>query len=39
MARDAKKMRREKPFVFTNLKTREGFSAILDYLERYLPSG
>ena len=38
MARDAKKMRREKPFVFTNLKTREGFSAILDYLERYLPS-
>jgi urease accessory protein len=37
MERDTKKMRIDKPFAFTNLKTREGFSTIIDYLERYLP--
>ena len=34
MARDAKKMRGEKPFVFTNLKTRDGVDAVIAYLER-----
>lgn len=34
MARDAKKMRGEKPFVFTNLKSREGVEAVIEYLER-----
>ena len=34
MARDAKKMRGEKPFIFTNLKTRDGVDAVIAYLER-----
>lgn len=34
MARDAKKMRGDKPFVFTNLKTRDGVDAVIAYLER-----
>lgn len=34
MARDAKKMRGDKPFVFTNLKTRDGIDVVIDYLER-----
>ncbi len=37
MERDAKKMRGEKPFAFTNLKTREGLFAVLDYIKKYLP--
>ncbi len=32
MARDAKKMRGNKPFVFTNLMTGEGLEAVLDYI-------
>jgi urease accessory protein len=32
MARDAKLMRKERPFVFTNLKTGEGVDAVLDFI-------
>jgi urease accessory protein len=37
MERDAKKMRGEKPFVFTNLKVQHGLSTILDFIQTYLP--
>jgi len=33
MERDAKKMRGEKPFVFTNLKTQEGLAAVVKFVE------
>lgn len=36
MERDAKKMRGEKPFVFTNLKTQEGLATIQDFLRSHL---
>ena len=32
MDRDAKRMRGEKPFVFTNLKAQEGLSFISDFI-------
>ncbi len=32
MARDAKKMRGDRPFVFTNLRTGEGVQEIVDYI-------
>lgn len=32
MERDAKKMRGDKPFVFTNLKTQEGLDAIVEFI-------
>ena len=32
MDRDARKMRGEKPFVFTNLKTQEGLKVIEDFI-------
>lgn len=32
MERDAKKMRGDKPFVFTNLKTREGLKAAIEFI-------
>ncbi len=32
MDRDAKKMRGERPFVFSNLKTGEGLDAIIDFI-------
>ncbi|MGZ5580940.1 MAG: urease accessory protein UreG [Methylobacter sp.] len=32
MDRDAKKMRGERPFVFTNLKTKEGLKAVEDFI-------
>ncbi|MBK4729714.1 urease accessory protein UreG [Oxynema sp. CENA135] len=32
MERDAKKMRGEKPFVFSNLKTGEGLAAIIEFV-------
>ncbi len=34
MARDAKKMRGERPFVFTNLKTGQGLEAVIEFIER-----
>lgn len=33
MERDAKKMRGDKPFVFTNLKTQEGLPAVVEFIE------
>jgi urease accessory protein len=32
MDRDAKKMRGERPFVFTNLKKQEGLKSIIDFI-------
>ena len=36
MERDAKKMRGNKPFVFTNLKTKQGLDAIIQYIQSHL---
>ena len=36
MERDAKKMRGEKPFVFTNLKTQEGLKTVQDFICSHL---
>lgn len=36
MERDAKKMRGEKPFVFTNLRTREGLPVVIDFIRWHL---
>jgi len=35
MARDAQKMRQDRPFVFTNLKTQTGLDQILDFIEQH----
>jgi urease accessory protein len=32
MERDAKKMRGEKPFIFTNLKTQQGLAAVIQFI-------
>ena len=32
MDRDARKMRGERPFVFTNMKTREGLGVVMDFI-------
>lgn len=34
MDRDAERMRKDRPFVFTNLKTGEGVDTVVDFLER-----
>ncbi|HXF07082.1 MAG TPA: urease accessory protein UreG [Candidatus Acidoferrales bacterium] len=34
MERDARRMRGERPFVFTNLKTRDGLSDVITFIER-----
>ena len=34
MDRDAKKMRGERPFVFSNLKTNKGLDQIVEFIER-----
>ncbi|AFZ17754.1 urease accessory protein UreG [Allocoleopsis franciscana] len=36
MERDAKKMRGNKPFVFTNLKTQEGLPAVIDFIKLHI---
>lgn len=38
MDRDARKMRGEKPFVFTNLKTKEGLDVVQNFIQGYLVS-
>ena len=37
MERDAKKMRGEKPFVFTNLKTSQGLETVIHFIESQAP--
>ena len=34
MDRDAKKMRGDKPFVFSNLKTQEGLETVINFIQR-----
>jgi urease accessory protein len=34
MERDAKRMRGERPFVFTNLRVGEGLDVIVDFVRR-----
>jgi urease accessory protein len=34
MDRDARKMRGERPVVFTNLKSGDGLLAVIDFIER-----
>jgi urease accessory protein len=34
MERDARRMRGERPFVFTNMKTREGLATVIDFVKR-----
>jgi urease accessory protein len=34
MDRDAKKMRGERPFIFSNLKTGQGLAEIIAFIER-----
>lgn len=36
MERDAKKMRGDKPFVFSNLKTQQGLATVLDFIKLHL---
>jgi urease accessory protein len=36
MERDAKKMRGDKPFIFTNLKTQTGLSQAIAFIESYI---
>jgi urease accessory protein len=36
MERDSKLMRQEKPFIFTNLKTKEGIPSIIEFIELHL---
>jgi urease accessory protein len=33
MDRDARRMRAERPFVFTNLKTWDGLDVVIEFLE------
>jgi urease accessory protein len=35
MDRDARKMRGERPFVFTNLKSGEGLAGVIEFVEKH----
>lgn len=37
MERDSKKMRGDKPFVFTNLKNKEGLPQVIQFIQSYIP--
>jgi urease accessory protein len=37
MERDARKMRGDRPFLFSNLKTGQGLPAIIEFIESHLP--
>lgn len=37
MARDAQKMRGDRPFVFTNLRTQEGLATVISFIQFHLP--
>ena len=34
MASDSKRMRGDRPFLFTNLMSREGFSQVIDWIKK-----
>lgn len=36
MTRDSQKMRGDKPFIFTNLKTGEGLEKVIDFIQFHL---
>jgi urease accessory protein len=36
MERDAKKMRGDKPFIFTNLKANQGLIEVIDFVKHHL---
>lgn len=36
MERDTKKMRGDKPFVFTNLKTKQGIDTVVDFVKHHM---
>jgi urease accessory protein len=36
MERDAKKMRGDKPFIFTNLKENQGLAGVIDFVKHHL---
>jgi urease accessory protein len=36
MERDAKKMRGDKPFIFTNLKKNQGLSGVIDFVKHHI---
>ena len=36
MERDAKKMRGDQPFVFTNLKTQSGLTTVLNFIRHHI---
>jgi urease accessory protein len=36
MERDAKKMRGDKPFIFANLKNKQGLTEIIEFIESYI---
>ncbi|MBD2358901.1 urease accessory protein UreG [Tolypothrix sp. FACHB-123] len=36
MERDAKKMRGDKPFIFTNLKTKQGLTEVIEFVSKHI---
>ncbi|MBD2204815.1 urease accessory protein UreG [Calothrix sp. FACHB-1219] len=36
MERDAKKMRGDKPFIFTNLKTQQGLTEVIEFVSKHI---